>query len=362
MSESVPPSRKSKYPKARTPLESDDFEVQVRVFSEKYNALLTHFFRATAERTRTYWLLASLARHHSVRTANAMAFDLFLALVPMLGLAGWTASAVVRSRSEEISTSAFLTNLTPQQIDGFIGQHFDAMARAHLAPFAAVAGWWLVSSAFATMMGVFEETFDCRERSWFEKRLVALALALFGMIVLGVGGGIGVLVTVTPPQLLRPIFDSLKYLGLIKAAAMVVTLVITASFFAVIYRYAISRPGTKRRIWPGAWTASLLGALATVGLGFYAANIARYALFYGGLAAIIVVLLWLWLWSTAILIGAELNIALEDVLVARAIHSDEEKAEESAAIPQDEALASPNEEESASGRRARVGPHADSEI
>jgi len=293
-------------------------EIQIRLFSDKYNTLLTEFFSATAERTRLYWLLASLIRHQSVRTANAMAFDLFLALVPMLGLAGWTASAVVRSQSGDVSASSFLTHLAPEQIDGFIGEHFEAMSKAHLAPVAALAGWWLVSSAFNTMMGVFQETFECRDRSWIENRIISLGFALLGMVVLGVGGGLGVIATISPPELFRPIFDSLQYLGLIKVAALLVSLGITTSFFALLYRYSISRPGRKRRVWPGAFTATLLGSAATLGLGFYAANIARYALFYGGLAAIIVVLLWLWLWSSVILLGAEINVAMEDVAVDEA--------------------------------------------
>jgi uncharacterized BrkB/YihY/UPF0761 family membrane protein len=63
--------------------------------------------------------------------------------------------------------------------------------------------------------------------------------------------------------------------------------------------------------------ATLLGAVASIGLGYYATHLARYTLFYGGLAAIVVLLFWLWLWSTAILLGAELNIAMEDVREAR---------------------------------------------
>jgi membrane protein len=314
MQSSPPPSNQHKRPGSLYPPPSpEEMEIRVSLFSEKYNDILTSFFTATAERTRLYWLLASLIRHQSVRTANAMAFDLFLALVPMLGLAGWTASAVVRSRTGDVSPSSFLTHLAPEQIDGFIGEHFEAMSKAHLAPVAALAGWWLVSSAFNTMMGVFQETFECRDRSWIESRAISLGFALLGMIVLGVGGGLGVLATLSPPELMRPIFDSLEYLGLIKVAALLISLGITTSFFALLYRYSISRPGRKRRVWPGAITATLLGSAATVGLGFYAANIARYALFYGGLAAIIVVLLWLWLWSTVILLGAEINVAMEDV-------------------------------------------------
>ena len=141
------------------------------------------------------------------------------------------------------------------------------------------------------MIGVLQETFDCQARSWVTYRAISMAFALLGMIVLGVGGGLGVLATVTPPQIMRPILHSLEYLGLIKAAALLFSLLIVTAFLAVLYRYSVSRPGTKRTVWPGAWTATILGAGATFGLGFCAANIARYALFYGGLAAIVVVLL-----------------------------------------------------------------------
>jgi membrane protein len=318
MRQSASPPFHSKHPRRRSdPAAPDDFEVSLPFISAKQNAIITKFFRGTAERTRTYWLLASLVRHHSVRTANAMAFDFFLALVPMLGLAGFTASALVRSQSEQISASGFLTHFTPQQVDQFIGEHFAVTQEAHLAPLAGLAGWWLVSSAFDTMIGVFQETFDCEERSWLPKRAISLAFALLGMIVLGVGGGLGVLATVTPPEIIQPVLTSLEYLGLVKVAALLVSFLIVTTYLAVLYRYSIRRPKTKRRVWPGAVSASVLGALATLGLGFYVSNIARYAIFYGGLAAIVVVLLWLWLWSTAILIGAEVNIALEDVQKSR---------------------------------------------
>lgn len=318
MRQSASPPFHSDHPRRRSdPSAPDDFEVELPFVSAKYNGLLTEFFRGTTGRTRTYWLLVSLARHRSVRTANAMAFDFFLALVPMLGLAGFTAAVIVRSQTDEISAGSFLTQFTPQQIDQFIGEHFAATQGAHLAPLAGLAGWWLVSSAFDTMIGVFQETFACRPRSWLPKRAISLGFAFLGMVVLGVGGGLGVLATVTPPEIIKPVLTSLEYLGLIKVAALIVSFLIVTSYLAILYRYSISRPQMKRRVWPGAVSASTLGALATAGLGFYVSNIARYAIFYGGLAAIVVVLLWLWLWSAAILIGAEVNIALEDVQRAR---------------------------------------------
>lgn len=287
--------------------------VNISLLPPAWNQGLTQFFSVSEARARLYWLLASLAHHQAVRTANAMAFDLFLALVPMLGLAGYTGSLILRSGGQEIAARPLLSELTPSQIDSFIGQHFQALAAMHIAPIAAFAGWWLVSSAFNTMIGVFEETFECVQRPWYQNRLLAMGFALLAMILLGASLGFGVIVALAPDALSQALLGSLRSLGLAKAAFFLSAVGGVTSFLALIYRYSVRRPGKKRRVWTGAFVATILGVLATIGLGYYAANIARYALFYGGLAAIVVVLLWLWLWSSAILIGAEINVALEDV-------------------------------------------------
>jgi membrane protein len=287
--------------------------VNISLLPPSWNQALTTFFSASGVRARLYFLLASLARHQAVRTANAMAFDLFLALVPMLGLAGYTASLILRSGGEEFAARPLLSELTPSQIDSFIGQHFQALAAMHLAPLAALAGWWLVSSAFNTMIGVFEETFECEQRTWYQTRLLSLGFALLAMILLGGSLGFGVIAALAPDALAEALLGSLRSLGLVKATLFLLGFGGATSFLAFIYRYSIHRPSKKRKVWAGALIATFLGVLATVGLGYYAAHIARYALFYGGLAAIVVVLIWLWLWSSAILIGAEINVALEDV-------------------------------------------------
>lgn len=248
-----------------------------------------------------------------MRTANAMAFDLFLALVPMLGLGGWAAALFVGNGE---ATSLPIKEFTPLELQEFVGHHFQALSAAHLAPLAALAGLWLSSSAFYTMLGVFEESFECWPRVWYQRRLISLGFALLGMLLLGIAGGLGVLfATLNPGE--GSWFDAFKSSGGLKALVFALGYGSAGSFIALLYRYSLRRPGRKRHVWLGAVVATTLGTAASVGLAYYAANIARYALFYGGLAAIVVVLLWLLLWSSAILIGAELNIAVEDVVVAR---------------------------------------------
>ncbi len=41
-------------------------------------------------------IIRNLDRHHATQLASAMAFDLFLALIPALALAGWALSVVLK--------------------------------------------------------------------------------------------------------------------------------------------------------------------------------------------------------------------------------------------------------------------------
>ena len=51
----------------------------------------------------------------------------------------------------------------------------------------------------------------------------------------------------------------------------------------------------------------------SVGFAYYASHLARFALFYGTLSAVAITLGWLWLMCLTLLLGAELNLQLEDL-------------------------------------------------
>ena len=79
-------------------------------------------------------------------------------------------------------------------------------------------------------------------------------------------------------------------------------------------------PDVRRRwAWftPGSIAATLLWMLASLGFKWYASHFGEYQKTYGAIGGVIVALLWLYASGLAILIGAELNAAIEHAAAER---------------------------------------------
>jgi membrane protein len=99
-----------------------------------------------------------------------------------------------------------------------------------------------------------------------------------------------------------------------RSTAIAVLLAFSLASVAAFYRFAVEHPpGVARRAWPGAFVAVFTWLLVSWGFGQYVSSLGSYALFYGSLAAVAVLLVWFYLTSLALLVGAELNAQLEGV-------------------------------------------------
>ncbi|MGD0526694.1 MAG: YihY/virulence factor BrkB family protein [Polyangiaceae bacterium] len=83
-------------------------------------------------------------------------------------------------------------------------------------------------------------------------------------------------------------------------------------FLAAFYRFAVEHPtGVRRRFWPGTIIAVASWLVVSWGFGLYAVSMSSYALYYGSLAAVAVMMVWLYLTSLSLVVGAEVNAYLE---------------------------------------------------
>jgi len=252
-----------------------------------------------------------LWRHHVERAASSMAFALFFACIPLLALAGWSLSQLLHSSAQATESISSTFGLAPEQVRHVVSQHAGRFASGTVAPVVIFGALWLASGAFHTLLSIFESQLGARHRSWWRKRLLSLACVLLLLLAVASATSLTVALAGGPMALFgfAPLQARSRLLatgvGLLVALATVTLLV--AGLFGV----GLERRVSRRRIWPGAFTTVAIGSVASFVFARFVENIARYAAYYGSLAAVAVVLAWLWICSAALLVGAEVNAQLE---------------------------------------------------
>jgi membrane protein len=253
----------------------------------------------------------SMLRHHGLELASAMAFDLFLALIPLLALSGWVLSLALKGDAQTLHNLSQLLNLAPADVQRVVNQHAERFFGGTLAPVALIGALWLVSGAFNTVMAAFARTQPGRERKWWHRRAVAILCVLLLLASLSVGAWVSTLAAggiVPLLQLLPESADS----DAAERAGFIVSGVMTMLLVAGFFRIGVRRDGPVRHVWPGTALTLIIGGGSSLLFAEYARTLARYAFYYGSLAAVAVLLAWLWMCSLALLLGAELNAYLED--------------------------------------------------
>ncbi len=266
------------------------------------------------------WLVAQgLVTRDTLQAASAMAFDLFLAAIPMFALAGWLFARLSQGSDAVLTSASLLVDLTPQEVRSVIWTQLGQFSVTAVAPVALLGALWLASSAFNTLMAVLEVTVGAVRRPWWKRRLIALACVIVGIVSFTASGTLAVSLAGGPATLLHLV--ALGHLPFLDHASHFLLLALVLASFttmlAVFFRIAVNRPGVARRIWPGAMVTVAASGSASLGFAYYAHHLARFALFYGTLSAVAIVLGWLWIMCLTLLLGAELNLQLEE-LSARA--------------------------------------------
>jgi membrane protein len=269
--------------------------------------------RAVRLGLRTY---QALRDHHAAEAASAMAYSLFLSLVPLLLVLGYALGHWVRSSAVNGVLGPLLAT-APLSAQQLILTEAERLATADgassMAPVAGLGFLVIAASGVSGLMNVITLTAGGLPRLWWHTRLVAFAFVVLGFgLLFGAAWAavwLGVTVDDDPHAVHR-----IRFLltGGERAMLSAGTFALGVSGVAAFYRVAVKRrQGMRRRLWPGAVFAVLAWVVVTWAFGLYVSNIAKYHVYYGGLAAIAVLLFWLWLTALALLAGAELNAQLE---------------------------------------------------
>jgi membrane protein len=258
-----------------------------------------------------YSLLHGMSRDGVGLAASAMAFDLFLSLIPLLALAGWLLSHALAESTVSLSFVSTLLDLTPFQVQDILSRHIGRFS-AGIAPLAVFGTIYIASGAFHTVMDVMEQATEASRRPWWKKRAVAVVCVLASVLLLAVSATVAVALTGGPGRVLLAIVGSDRIPNLARYTSYGVATVMATVALAGFFRVAIDQPGFRRRVWPGASLTMAIGLIASFGFTQYLQTLARFTLYYGSLATVAVTLAWLYIWCFALLVGAELNAQLEN--------------------------------------------------
>lgn len=246
--------------------------------------------------------------------AAGVAFFTMLAIFPLitacLSIYGYVANPVrVQRQLENISS------LLPDQAWEILNSQIMAVANAPNSKlglgiaFGLLIALWSAGAGIRAIMRAMNIAYDENE-----KRSIATFYALAGMFTLCVTVflWIALAVIVGVPALLT--FVKLEGVAAVVTQYLPWAILITLFAFAVniMYLYGPSRrPAKIRWVLPGCLFATAAWVIISVGFSWFVSTFGAYNKTYGSLSAVIILLMWFWLTSFVIIVGAEINAAME---------------------------------------------------
>ena len=268
---------------------------------------------AAALSRRAYQMFARVFPRCSM-ISQAIAFNLFLAFFPALLIAVALATSRIGGKTSLFDLITDLTQFLPPGSQGIVSEFL--VRRGPDAWKIAVLGWTGTLLAGSQVMKLVMEGIhtiygDAQKPGFLNRQVRGLMLLLvtiaplLGAAVLGVLG----------KPLRRWIAHEIGKHNILQgwwnfffpAAAMVLAMMA----LTVIYRVARPQEQSLRNVLPGAMVATLLWWLVDVLFGIYVRRV-PYSIVYGGLAAVIGLIIWMQLSAVIIFLGAAWNAELAE--------------------------------------------------
>lgn len=296
-------------------------------------------------------IVHGLYAHNAFEAAASIAFWFFLSLVPLLIFIGWMLGHLVRSEGIDALLQPAL-DIAPSTAEQLLRRELGRMAAssgAPIAPISVVGFLWTSSSGLHNLMDVFEIAVRVPRRPWWKQRAIALAWVVVGLATI-IGSGwalVRIELSIHKPDAeptlvhaneapsaapsasaspherphpkttrthIRQRVASLLKTPAEKAFTIIGAFAVGITLLAGFYRFAVEHPpGVRRRAFPGAFAAVVSWLFVSWAFGSYVQQLGNYAVYYGSVAAVAVLLVWLYLTSLTLVVGAEVNAQLEGV-------------------------------------------------
>lgn len=261
----------------------------------------------------TWRALRRAQKDHATNLAQAMAFNLFLA-IPSAALIVVGVFARVASEGTAGRLLKHLSGVVPASVVTLLDHSLTRMTHnggggTAMIVVGVVLAVWSLTGAMQTLQWALNVAHDLEEhRGFVHARLSGLAMLACGAIAFILAFGLLVL----GPQATHWVGDAINQPTLVSwiwwTAEWPVLVVVLLIAFGGIYRFGPDMEGCRWRLFSaGALSAVVVWLIASGGFAWYVANFGSYNKAWGSLATVIVMLTWLWLSSLALLVGAAID-------------------------------------------------------
>jgi len=232
-------------------------------------------------------------------------FPFLIFLITLIGIAKFDSITVIYGLKSILPDNVF--NLVQKTVFEILNQQ-----NVGLLGISIILSMWSASSGARAAIRGINKAYDLKERRNFINLsflaiifTIALTLIIIITLIALVFGDIidDYLYLWFPfPQVIKLIWNLIRY-GVVIVAMIFI--------FASLYRYAPTKKIKWKRVLPGAVFTSIGWIIASLAFSYYVNNISNYSSLYGSLGAVFVLMIWLYLTSIILILGAEINSALD---------------------------------------------------
>jgi membrane protein len=252
--------------------------------------------------------------------AKGAAYSALLAFFPLLAT---SATILVRFQAEFIFDAIynFLSEILPPGTQDLVFYYFAVRGRQPvLVPITGMlVSVWAGSGVMVSLMQGFHIAYRVPSgRPWVPERIVAILLVfsaaipvLFAsaMVLLGFRAEHWILHLLRLAPEGHQLRSSVVVLGRILRYLISLGAIVLGAM--ILYYFGPHRRQSWRRVWPGAVLTTILWLAATSIFAWYVRNIANYNVLYGGIATVVLLLVWMYVLSIIAFVGCEFNAEME---------------------------------------------------
>lgn len=256
-----------------------------------------------------------IKRESILNKASSLAYNFMLAMFPGI-IFLFTLIPYIPVRNFQQSLMDFLAIVIP--IDAYVViestlEDIIKNQNGGLLSFGFLLATFFSTNGVTNLMMAFNKSSLTREnRSWGQRRLIALGLSFAIVIALAIGIGVftgaGMVINYLKNHITYDI--SWFWTFIVKAARWLILFAIYFFTVSLLYKYGPSVSKKWKLFSPGATLATILAILTFSGFVFYINNFNAYNKLYGSIGTIIVIMIWMYLNSLILLIGFELNASI----------------------------------------------------